>query len=84
LSLSFVPTVRKTRTTQPQEEMENSWQQTRNLDGAFHIASWDGMAGPVLLVDDLVDSRWTLTIVTALLRQAGAGPVFPLTLAAKR
>ena len=32
-------------------------------------------------VDDLVDSRWTLTEVAKRLRLAGAGPVFPLALA---
>ena len=37
--------------------------------------------GPVLLVDDLVDSRWTLTVAGSLLRDAGAGPVFPFALA---
>jgi ATP-dependent DNA helicase RecQ len=35
----------------------------------------------VLLVDDLVDSRWTMTEVGRLLRAAGSGPVFPLALA---
>jgi ATP-dependent DNA helicase RecQ len=39
------------------------------------------MEGPVLLVDDIVDSRWTMTVVAALLRQAGCGPVYPLALA---
>ncbi|MCB1016960.1 MAG: recombinase RecQ [Acidimicrobiales bacterium] len=37
--------------------------------------------GPVLLVDDLVDSRWTLTVAGAALREAGAGPVHPFALA---
>ena len=37
--------------------------------------------GPVLLVDDLVDSRWTLTVAGSLLREHGAGPVFPFALA---
>ncbi|HYH45640.1 MAG TPA: phosphoribosyltransferase, partial [Thermoanaerobaculia bacterium] len=36
---------------------------------------------PVLLVDDVVDSRWTMTIAAALLRQAGSGPVWPVALA---
>lgn len=40
-----------------------------------------GMPGPVLLVDDLADSRWTLTCAAALLREAGAPAVLPLTLA---
>ncbi len=40
-----------------------------------------GIPGPVLLVDDLADSRWTLTCSAALLREAGAPAVLPLTLA---
>jgi ATP-dependent DNA helicase RecQ len=37
--------------------------------------------GPVLLVDDLADSRWTITVAGRLLLQAGAGAVLPFTLA---
>ncbi len=40
-----------------------------------------GIPGPVLLVDDAADSRWTLTIASAVLREAGAPAVLPLTLA---
>jgi ATP-dependent DNA helicase RecQ len=36
---------------------------------------------PVLLVDDVVDSRWTLTLAAVLLRQHGSGPVYPFALA---
>jgi ATP-dependent DNA helicase RecQ len=36
--------------------------------------------GPVLLVDDLVDSRWTVTAAGRLLRQAGADAVLPFSL----
>ncbi|WP_125610222.1 RecQ family ATP-dependent DNA helicase [Specibacter cremeus] len=36
---------------------------------------------PVLLLDDLVDSRWTLTVAGRALRLAGAGQVLPLVLA---
>jgi ATP-dependent DNA helicase RecQ len=84
LSLPFVAAVRKVRANRPQKDMENSWQQAHNLDGAFQIQRWQGGAGPLLLVDDLVDSRWTLTVVAALLRQEGSGPVFPLALAVNR
>jgi ATP-dependent DNA helicase RecQ len=38
---------------------------------------------PILLVDDLVDSRWSLTVAGRLLRHAGAGPVLPFVLAAR-
>ncbi len=71
----------KIKPTKPQKEMQNSHQQAHNLDGAFQVAAWAGIKGPVLLVDDMIDSRWTMTVVTALLRQAGSGPVYPLALA---
>jgi len=35
----------------------------------------------VLLVDDIVDSGWTLTVVGALLRKAGCGRIYPFALA---
>jgi ATP-dependent DNA helicase RecQ len=36
---------------------------------------------PVLLVDDLADSRWTLTVAGRELRRAGAAAVLPFALA---
>ena len=38
---------------------------------------------PILLVDDIADSRWTLTVAGRLLRQHGAGAVLPFTLAVR-
>jgi ATP-dependent DNA helicase RecQ len=40
-----------------------------------------GIPGPVLLVDDVADSRWTLTVGAGLLRDAGAPGVLPFVLA---
>jgi len=37
--------------------------------------------GPILLVDDLVDTGWTMTLGAAMLRHAGAPAVLPLALA---
>jgi ATP-dependent DNA helicase RecQ len=84
LDLPFVPAVGKLRAAPPQKEMENSWQQAHNLDGVFHVEHWKGIAGPVLLIDDLIDSGWTCTIIAALLRKEGSGPVFPFALAVNR
>ncbi|GIV18527.1 MAG: ATP-dependent DNA helicase RecQ [Armatimonadota bacterium] len=81
LGLPFVPCVRKVRETRPQKEMQNSFHQVRNLDGAFEVQPWQGMSKPVFLVDDVVDSGWTMTVIAALLRQAGSGAVFPVALA---
>jgi ATP-dependent DNA helicase RecQ len=38
-------------------------------------------SAPVLLVDDLVDSRWTMTVAGRELRRAGAAAVLPFALA---
>ena len=83
VQLPFVAAVAQTRETEHQAEMDNSPQQHRNVDGAFAVPG-PVPEGPAYLVDDSVDSRWTLTVIAALLRQAGAGPVFPLVLAQVR
>ncbi|HEY2696772.1 MAG TPA: RecQ family ATP-dependent DNA helicase [Pseudonocardiaceae bacterium] len=44
-------------------------------------ASLSTVDGPVLLVDDLVDSGWTMTLAAKLLRDAGAVDVLPFALA---
>jgi ATP-dependent DNA helicase RecQ len=45
-------------------------------------AALGGLNGQaVMLIDDLADSRWTLTVAGRALRQGGAGAVLPLVLA---
>jgi ATP-dependent DNA helicase RecQ len=45
-------------------------------------ATLDGLGdAPVLLVDDLVDSRWTMSVAGRTLRLAGAAEVLPFALA---
>ena len=79
LKLPFKNVVSKIKDNQPQKTQNNSFYQCRNLDGAFAIKK--RVSGtPVLLVDDMVDSRWTVTVIAALLRRAGSGPVFPVAL----
>ncbi|MDJ0378862.1 DEAD/DEAH box helicase [Cryobacterium sp. PH31-L1] len=38
---------------------------------------------PILLIDDLVDSRWTVTVASRVLRQHGASAVLPFALAVR-
>jgi ATP-dependent DNA helicase RecQ len=80
LGLPFVAAVIKARANEPQKLQQNRFRQCANLDGVFKITG-DVPRGTVLLVDDMVDSTWTMTVVAALLRQAGAGPVLPVALA---
>jgi len=81
LRLPFHETLTRTAERAEQKGMANSVQQARNLDGAIRLVGAGVPSGPVLLVDDLVDSRWTFTICSWLLRAAGAGEVWPLALA---
>ncbi|MNB99154.1 ATP-dependent DNA helicase RecQ [compost metagenome] len=80
LGLPFIDAIRKVKDNQPQKGQQNRFHQCRNLDGAFEVSQcYQGQ--PVLLVDDVVDSGWTLTVIAALLQQAGSGPVYPVALA---
>ena len=80
LNLPFHPVLQKTDARPPQKEMANSSQQARNVDGSLRIHG-NVPSGPVLLVDDMVDSKWTLTVAAYLLTSNGSGPVYPLALA---
>ena len=81
LDLPFEEAVVKVKDNDEQKAQQNRYYQCRNLDGVFAIANGVVPPGPVLLVDDVVDSAWTLTVVSMLLRRAGSGPVWPMALA---
>ncbi|MET8013174.1 RecQ family ATP-dependent DNA helicase [Streptomyces sp. NPDC005271] len=64
----------------------NSARRLRALHGALTVpptlaAALSETGGPVLLVDDMADTGWTLAVAARLLRRAGAADVFPLVLA---
>jgi ATP-dependent DNA helicase RecQ len=63
---------------------ENSAQRLAAVWEGFDVAALPdlgGLDGPVLLVDDLVGSGWTMTVATRAVRRAGAPAVLPLALA---
>lgn len=80
LGLPYRSALVKVRDTPQQKDMENSVQQARNALGAFAAVPKEVSADPVLLVDDMVDSGWTLTVCGAALLEAGSGPVYPVVL----
>lgn len=80
LNLPFHSVLEKTEDRPAQKQMENSSQQARNVDGSMKILG-PVPAGPVLLIDDVVDSKWTITVAAYLLTSSGSGPVYPLALA---
>lgn len=80
LGLPFHLVIAKTDNRPEQKTMANSIQQARNIDGSLAINGQPVPQGPVLLVDDMVDSRWTLTVAAWLLRTNGSGEVWPIAL----
>ena len=71
LGLRYLPVVTKARECAPQAQMSNTAQQAGNVADAFAVPG-AVPEGPVLLVDDVVDSRWTLTTVGSQAKWASA------------
>ncbi|MEO5679639.1 MAG: DEAD/DEAH box helicase, partial [Acidimicrobiales bacterium] len=69
LDLPVVPAVTRVREAAPQRVAVNSAQQLANVRESFAV---EGPLpdGPALLVDDTVQSGWTLTVAAAALRRA--------------
>ena len=83
LGLPYLPCLSTDPDSQPQRAMQNSVLKLANARAKLSIIDGSrGRPGPVLLIDDIVDSRWTMTVAGALLREQGSGPVFPFALAA--
>lgn len=81
LGLPYVDCLTSSADRPPQAAMQNSVLQLENARAKLGIDQAAVRPGAVLLVDDLVDSRWTLTVAGSLLRAAGSGTVLPFTLA---
>jgi len=80
LGLPFVDAIHKIVNNEPQKNQQNRFHQCRNLDGVFEISE-NIPETAVLLVDDVIDSGWTVTVLAALLRRAKSGAVYPVSLA---
>ncbi|MDO5066395.1 MAG: RecQ family ATP-dependent DNA helicase [Propionibacteriaceae bacterium] len=70
----------------PLDQSTNSAYRLRDVWSRFTVpaqlaARLPELSGPVLLVDDLVSSRWSLTVASRLLRRSGASAVLPFALA---
>ncbi len=81
LNLPFSRVLQKKGTRPEQKTMENSDRQARNVIRSLAVDKGAILPGPVLLVDDVVDSRWTFTVAAWELRRRGCGPVWPIALA---
>lgn len=79
LQLEYVSSIIKTEVAEEQKTLNNAFKQYENAWNSFKVKG--AYNHNVLLVDDMVDSRWTLTVCGYKLRENGSGKVFPFALA---
>ena len=80
LNLQFADLLVKTG-TKKQKQMENSSHQCANAFTSYSVREDATLPDRILLVDDIVDSRWTLTVCGYRLMKAGCEKVYPYALA---
>ena len=78
--IPFVELLEKAPAEQ-QKTMENSAHQCANAVRSFSVIDGANIPERVLLVDDVVDSRWTLTVCGFRLMEKGCKEVYPFALA---
>ncbi|MDE7379414.1 MAG: RecQ family ATP-dependent DNA helicase [Clostridia bacterium] len=65
----------------PQKLMENSSHQCANAYSSFSVRDGETVPQKLILLDDIVDSGWTLTVCGYRLMAAGCAEVYPFALA---
>lgn len=79
LGITYREALEKVQDVRCQKELNTNYYQFQNANDSFEVTQVIGEN--VLLVDDMVDSKWTLTTCGYKLRKAGSGRVFPYALA---
>ena len=79
LHLKYIEALEKVQDTICQKKLHTSFLQHKNAEESFEVKQVLGEN--VLLIDDMVDSRWTFTVCGYKLRKYGCGKVFPFALA---
>lgn len=80
MGLSALPLLSK-EPARPQKDMENSAFQCRNALESFYVTEGARVPERVILVDDIVDSGWTLTVCGYRLMEQDCKAVYPFALA---
>lgn len=79
LGLPYKDIIEKVKDSKCQKELNTTYLQWKNANESFEVRASN--EGNVLLIDDMVDSRWTFTVCGYKLRKMGSGKVFPFALA---
>lgn len=80
LHIPFKDIIHKVKQTDEQKLFQNSYMQQMNIENSIELTD-DIRDKVILLVDDMVDSKWTFTVISAKLLQAGAKAIYPFALA---
>lgn len=80
LGIEYQEAIIKTVNSPKQNTQMNSAMQYENVVGTFDIDDTRIQGRKILLVDDMVESKWTLTVISSELLKEGAGCVFPFVL----
>lgn len=80
LGLQYIEVIDKIKDVRCQKELNNSHMQYENAYTSFGIHA-DVPKENILLIDDMVDSKWTFTVCGYKLRCNGSGKVYPFALA---
>lgn len=79
LGLDFKPAIIRARENQRQLSQQNTYHQCANLKDTYRIGG-ELIPHPVLLIDDSIRSRWTMTVASLLLLESGCREVYPAAL----
>ena len=79
LKLELFEGITKAADTICQKQLNNSYRQWENVDQSFGIC--ETRSENTLLVDDMVDSKWTMTVCGYKLQKEGNGKIYPFALA---
>lgn len=80
LGIPCLNLITKVVAARPQKELENSYYQSENAISSFSVTEECPHCN-ILLIDDIVDSKWTLTVCGYLLKQKGAELIYPFAIA---
>jgi ATP-dependent DNA helicase RecQ len=78
-SLSYAAAGPGPRQFNSPQRLQAIWRELRVPDPVRRAVA--GLDGPVLAIDDRIETGWTMTVAAKLLREAGAPAVLPLVLA---
>lgn len=81
LGLEYRDAIEKRVHRKYQKELKSAYLQYQNVNDSFDVRESEVLPENVLLVDDMVDSKWTFTVCGYKLRENGSGRVFPFALA---